>query len=172
MKRKDILNIRKQDEKVRFFDGVFRHYTKCIGYCNSKSHKGFITISMLKEHQCLQKKCYYFDPVEDHPQWIYRMDKKANKALIKERKSIEKLIVEKAKEFFSEYIEVVMCKHLYDSTYLLVIVESDFSIFVPDIYWEELGIDVYIKAIFEYQKENIEYTYKNLLPDDMKNKIK
>lgn len=157
---------------VRCIDNICRSYINCIGFCNNACHKGFVSIKLLEEHKCREKKCIFLDPIEDHPFWIYIKNKKEQKAKNKEIKNTEKLILEKAKEILGESVELVMCKHLYDSLYLLVAIKTKFSFTLPKEVFKDLHVSVYIKTIFKYQQQNIEYTYERLLPENMRKNLK
>ena len=93
---------------IKYIDGVYRKYDKCIGFCNNECHRGFLTKELLKEHECIGKKCTFLDPIEDHQYWIHLMNTEAKKAKIKEEKKqhkkIENLILEKAREISPEYV--------------------------------------------------------------------
>ena len=157
---------------VRCIDNIFRRYDYCIGFCNNECHKGFINKKLLEEHKCIEKKCTFIDPIEDHPFWINRKNKEKRKAKNKEIKKTEKLILEKAKEILGESVELVMCKHLYDSLYLLVVIKPKFSFILPKDIFNDFDVNVYIKTIFKYQQQNIEYTYERLLPENMRKNLK
>ena len=52
-----------------------------VGYCHCKTHKGKISVKMLKKHQCLGKQCPFLQKYEDHPYWEQRRRKKELKKL-------------------------------------------------------------------------------------------
>ena len=56
-----------------------------IGFCHYSKHRGFITRSVLKTHNCDGKMCHYLEKFEDHPFWIERKKQK-------DRKKTSKLI--------------------------------------------------------------------------------
>ena len=44
--------------------------TKLVGYCHCKHHSGYLTAALLREKDCLAKRCLYLEKHEDHPFWI------------------------------------------------------------------------------------------------------
>lgn len=40
-----------------------------VGYCHNIQHKGWITLPILVEHDCLGKECSLFEKCLDHPLW-------------------------------------------------------------------------------------------------------
>ena len=161
---------------VKYIDGDFRHYDKVVGFCKYAGHKGYINAKLAEEHECFKKECSFLDPVENHMYWIQKESQRKQKNKIKEKrkqqKEIERTILEKTKEVSSDNVEFVMCKHLYDSTYILIVMKSIHFVTVPPKLLEELGVNVYVKEISERQRPNIEYTYKLFLPEDMQKKMK
>lgn len=79
------------NEKKRTIDGSYCACSKVIGYCHCKLHKGCLTARLMKEHECVQKGCHYFEKHEDALFWQTKNknkeEKKAAKAL---RKQTEK----------------------------------------------------------------------------------
>lgn len=47
---------------LRCIDGSVHGCGKCVGYCSYDRHAGFLTPEMQKEHQCIEKGCYYYYP--------------------------------------------------------------------------------------------------------------
>lgn len=79
------------NEKKRTIDGSYCACTKVIGYCHCKLHKGCLTAKLMREHECVQKGCHYFEKHEDALFWQTKNknkeEKKAAKAM---RKQLEK----------------------------------------------------------------------------------
>ncbi len=46
----------------RCIDGSITGSGKCIGYCQFSEHLGFLTESLCKKHQCIEKDCHHFLP--------------------------------------------------------------------------------------------------------------
>lgn len=173
--------IRKQEfcnigKRVKCIDSAWRNYDNCIAYCNNQCHKGYVTKKLLAEHKCIERKCSFLDPMRDHPYWIAKEDKKNRKAEInkknKDNKHTENAILKKANKIMPESSEAILCRHLFDSTYILIIISSspieDFSEKLNSIF----KVDIHIKQINESKRKNIKYTYLSLLDESMREKVK
>ena len=57
-----------------------------IGYCQCDIHKGFITPSVLKNHQCLAKACPFLQRFPEKPFWKHREKQQKYKEKEKEKK--------------------------------------------------------------------------------------
>lgn len=163
---------------VKCINGKTRSFKNCVGYCNCKKHKGFLDNKLFENHDCIRKKCRFLDPIIDHPCYVYakkESERKENiKQLKKNRKNTEREIKDLANNLLPNNIEAKLCKHLYDSTYVLIIfpyVNCDEKL-LKEIY-SKYKVQLYIKAVKE-EKElvNIEYTYLSLLPEGMRNKAR
>lgn len=172
------LDERLPNETVKCVDGIMRHYKNCIGFCNNYIHKGFLTTRLLREHKCLEKNCTFLDAKTNHPYFLEKKKKKQRKQHIneikKKNKDSEKEIIQFAKSLFNKNGDVVMCKHLYDSTFILVthsLIFNDNENLSRKIY-SKLKLHVYIKNISERQVQNISYTYLSLLPENMREKVR
>lgn len=74
--------------KYRLLDGS-SHILKdsdVVGFCHSELHKGYITVRLMKNHQCLQKKCSRFEKIESSPYWINSKHAAERKEKAKESK--------------------------------------------------------------------------------------
>ena len=58
--------------------------TKPCGMCTHGSHKGYLSVKALKEHECLRKQCPYLKKFENHDYWKQREVIKARKKAKKE----------------------------------------------------------------------------------------
>lgn len=67
-------------------DGSTCDSNKCIGFCWSKLHKGFITQNLLKQHQCMEKNCPSFQKFSEANYWIEKENKIIQKKNIKQMK--------------------------------------------------------------------------------------
>ena len=56
--------------------------SKRCGLCRHNSHKGYLTVTSIKEHDCLGKNCPYFVKME-HAYWRYRDRRKLEKIAFK-----------------------------------------------------------------------------------------
>jgi hypothetical protein len=67
----------KTTEKLSGLYGSEINPSRVIGYC--KRHGKYLTVAMLKKHECLGKSCNALDKNEDHSYWIQREVLKARK---------------------------------------------------------------------------------------------
>lgn len=70
-----------------------------IGYCWYNAHKGFLTVALLREHQCVEKECKYFQKYKDAGYW---KEQKKRKAKSKELRAKRKEMIKK-KEYLLRY---------------------------------------------------------------------
>ena len=78
-------------EKKRTIDGKHCACTKVVGYCHCKLHKGHLTANLMREHECVQKGCHYFEKYEDAAFWqIKSKNKEEKKAAKAMRKQLER----------------------------------------------------------------------------------
>ena len=57
------LNYEKQSKSRinrRCIDGTVTGCGNCVGYCQYREHPGFLTENLRKEHDCINKQCYYY----------------------------------------------------------------------------------------------------------------
>ncbi len=174
------------DYTVISIDGSRCRYKKCIGFCNNKCHKGFVTVNLLKQHECIQKKCTFLDPMEDHPFWIARAQKKKRKAESRKQKKIENAIIEEerkekriessiieeAKKYLYTPAKPILCKHLYGSTYFLVLIKCTNVYELNQRLNSDLNFNVIVKAVSAKNEPDIKYTYLSLLDEKTKEKMK
>ena len=62
-----------------------------VGFCHNIKHKGYLTIELIAEHQCVEKGCAFFR-VLDHPLWKdpgYHTQKVSSKKLKRIRDIIQ-----------------------------------------------------------------------------------
>lgn len=160
--------------RVKFVDNKYRDAKKAIGYCRYAYHPGFVSTKILnkREKKCL--KCIHFEKIATHP-YMQQIEKKnAEKELRKTRKANEKEIMQFAQSVLPSYINVILCKHLYDTTFILIIQSSKIisnNELSKEIY-EKFNLHVYVRVINEKYLNNIEYTYLTFLPDEMKYRLR
>ena len=159
---------RNKDSYVKTIDGGRSKYRNCIGYCNSCLHKGYVTRNIEYKHKCLERNCSSFQPIQNSSYWKNKRKKSERKQEInnnrKKIKETENLI----RQIVSEHMPIVLCKHLYDSTYLVVTnetLEISFSFLC-----EEQNINIYSIAISPKKNTNIVYNYLSFLPSQMRDK--
>lgn len=44
----------------RCIDNSITGCNKCVGYCEYRGHPGFLTRNLIRQHDCINKECYYF----------------------------------------------------------------------------------------------------------------
>lgn len=52
---------------------------KLVGYCHCDTHKGYLNKVLMEEHQCIEKKCPFFERYEDYPYWTNLRQRKEAK---------------------------------------------------------------------------------------------
>lgn len=77
-----------------------------VGYCHFKEHSGFITKNVLKEKDCYNKGCSYFERYDECPYWA----EKARKKEIKTRRKMVQQAEKRAKEELSLSINTEACR--------------------------------------------------------------
>ena len=45
---------------------------KPVGFCCYRKHRGYLTLKIMKNHECLKKQCPCLKKCEDHPYWEQR----------------------------------------------------------------------------------------------------
>lgn len=163
-------NLKSGKTRVKYIDGNWRYFKKCVGYCNNNIHKGFLTPKLYDQHKCFEKNCSFFDGRENHPYILMKKEKQNAKKRKKETRNNEREIIKFANDVLPNNIKTIFCKHLYDSTFLLVL--HSISWCNCDELFKKMQFDIYVKFIHERQVANIKYTYESLLPEDMKAKAK
>ena len=74
--------------RLPLIDGSFRKVDKnaVVGYCNCNLHKGYLSVTLLKEHDCIKKNCVYLKKFEDCPFWT----RYKNELKLKEKRKQDK----------------------------------------------------------------------------------
>lgn len=57
-----------------------------VGFCHYIIHKGYVTVTLLQKHECLEKKCPYLEKFENYPFWAKYEAREKQKASIKRAK--------------------------------------------------------------------------------------
>lgn len=57
--------------KVRLIGGAYATVDtpSIVGFCHNPDHKGTLTVSIMNEHECIAKECFYFEKYDDYPYW-------------------------------------------------------------------------------------------------------
>ena len=77
-----------------------------VGYCHYTPHRGVLTKTLLKNHECLEKGCFYFEKNKDNPyvdnvkqsEKAQKQEKKTAKKLNKQKKRKAELLKENIQE--------------------------------------------------------------------------
>lgn len=61
-----------QFRRVPMINGSFsRIETQAlVGICHNPIHKGYLSVTLLKKHDCINKGCRYLEKFEDYPYWV------------------------------------------------------------------------------------------------------
>lgn len=107
------LSSEKQD--VRFIDGVYRHVSNdaVLGYCNNSLHKGFLNKKVMDEHQCIDKKCRFFDKNQSSSFWLSIEKRKDERKKGLQEKKMQKNIYNLHVKNILEYAQNMAAKRHY-----------------------------------------------------------
>ena len=86
----DLIQKKVAGEKWRVYttiDGNRCSPTQRVGYCWSETHRGYLTLPLMREHECIEKGCKHFQKYEQAPYW---KEKEKNKAAKKEARALAK----------------------------------------------------------------------------------
>lgn len=89
----DFLMSGKSFRKVRLIDGTCTPVkTKdLVGYCNCDTHKGHVTVKLMEQHDCLNKRCVFLDKFLDYPYWVNKSNIDKAKARHKKQVKLKKV---------------------------------------------------------------------------------
>ena len=89
MEQKKLENTEDEElfRRVRLLGGSLTKVDKnaIIGYCHNDIHKGYISVSLLNEHDCVGKQCTFFHKFEESPYWIRKSRKEEADKIAKEK---------------------------------------------------------------------------------------
>lgn len=66
------------------------------GFCHNNAHKGFLTVTLMNKHNCVEKDCHYFERFKEYPYWI-KYERRITQKEVEKRKSKYKLELKKPK---------------------------------------------------------------------------
>lgn len=89
----------------RTLDGSPCASTKCVGYCWSKIHKGYITKNLMAQHQCIEKNCKSFQKIPEASYWV---SKEAKAQERKTGKQLKKFIAAEEAAFLQEIRDITI----------------------------------------------------------------
>ena len=91
---------------------------KRVGYCWYDLHKGYLTKKLMDEHECLKKKCFFFEKFNDAPYWKYRNDikkkREERRALADERSGKCKAILDRFRVLCKSFEGFAVADVAYD----------------------------------------------------------
>lgn len=128
------------------------------GYCWSEQHRGYLTLPLMFQHECIEKQCKHFQKYEQHSYWKGKEKKKAKK---QQRKAQEKAEAKKVDEmlkiiraltedddnFFA--ISVEKGKDLYQHQYIVRFIKFawiDIPYYVK-LFRDRCGVSIYLQEI-------------------------
>ena len=92
IKRKGIVTVKLIDGHMHRIDSE-----SVCGFCRYKLHRGYLSIALLKQHECLEKKCAFLYKLERCPFWE-RLEHKLQEKKENKIKKAERLELEKQKK--------------------------------------------------------------------------
>ena len=85
---------------------------RAVGWCGLYKHRGYLSLKNVKNHKCIEKKCNYFAPINNHPYWQSRNKKLSDKKTKKRLLKIEETIKHGTPEQIAELIYKIILKEL------------------------------------------------------------
>jgi hypothetical protein len=82
---------------------------RTIAYCHHPMHRGKLSATMMKNHDCLNKRCKYLHIYEEHPYWQERRTKKV-------RKKVGEYLGKGNHEGLADYITRLLMKERYEDS--------------------------------------------------------
>lgn len=144
-------------EKWRVYttiDGNQCHPKQRVGYCWSETHRGYLTLPLMRAHECIEKGCKHFQKYEQAPYW---KDKEVNKAKKKIRHSAQKQqekqedkILQKVRAFTKEdenFFAISVHKELHRYVVQYIRFEwVDIAFYARELS-QVCGVQIYLKEI-------------------------
>ena len=92
--------------KIKTLEGVVQTVDvgAIVGFCYCDTHKGYITVNLMKSHDCLGKECPFLHRFEDFPYWE-RYKNVARQREIQKRQKRQKAFIKKKEENRLEIIK-------------------------------------------------------------------
>jgi len=92
--------------RVILIDGRIQtqNVNNIVGFCKNKTHRGIVNKRLLKEHDCINKKCPFLAPFVKYPFWQHQRRTDNKKAKLKKARLTEKQTAADLEETHSEYI--------------------------------------------------------------------
>lgn len=152
---------RMTEEKWRSYttiDGNLCNPEQRCGYCWSETHRGYLTLPLMLQHECIEKHCKHFQKYEKHSYWTEKDKKKAQKQKRKEQEKaqqkqfnemlgIMRALTEDDPDFF--VISVAKGEGLYKHQYIVRFIKFawvDIPYYVK-LFKERCGVSIYLSEI-------------------------
>lgn len=124
-KNETYLNMCKSDAKVYLLPMISGRMnisvSRLIGYCHIRNHPGYLTAQLLREHECLRKKCPFLERFETADFWKARQVSKQckKKRLLSENMKNETLneLIELAQQFANNLEYPIVITSITDNLY-------------------------------------------------------
>lgn len=87
-----------------------------VGFCHIQTHPGKLTKNLLREHECLEKKCPFLEKYEDSPFWIDYQRRCLARSSAKQNKKKKKIALDAEAALLSDLrVAFQMCADFTDS---------------------------------------------------------
>ncbi len=152
---------RQNHEKWRSYttiDGNLCNPEQRVGYCWSETHRGYLTLPLMTQHECVEKQCKHFQKYEQHSYWKgkdkkkeqkqrHKAQEKAQEKQLQDMLRIIRALTEDDQDFFA--ISVEKGKDLYKHQYIVRFIKFawiDISYYVK-LFRDRCGVSVYLREI-------------------------
>ena len=136
------------EEFVKIFNGRLCKGSNVVGYCHNRDHKGYISKTILKTHNCINKKCFYFEEVNPK-YWEQRLKQK----VYKQNKRMEIKNKEAKKENTLQYIRDIF--KAFDNIYITAVHKEKQQLIITYIYEEYVDLTDAINILHQNFKGKI-----------------
>ncbi len=97
---------------------------KIVGFCHNVIHPGKLTRKIMEEHDCVGKKCRFFEKYADSSYWVAEENRKIQKQQRKQAQQAEKLAAQKLKDELDE-LKNLFQSYADDAGYIMHIVRLE-----------------------------------------------
>ena len=141
-----------QAEK-RLIDGHYAKSENVVAFCHVLTHRGYLSKTLVKSHDCLAKKCPFFKPIRpDYWKAVESAEQKKKKNRLKRKQSVETISERDA--FIRETLEE--SGHIYVTS----IKEEPRVFMISYIYDQKTDLTTEIQSLREKLKKPIKLTAK------------
>ena len=147
-----------QQELKYLFNGVPAKESNIIGRCKNYNHRGWMSRTLLKNHECIEKGCRYFEKV--NPEYWNGQERQKIAAADKRREAKERKKFEAEREAFIRALFIP-----YSYVHMTSVQETDFGLRIAYIYDQDQDLTEVAQAV--KQKYNCSVLLKpaNSRPD-------